>query len=120
MAEGSVPSTDELKLKLTPMQFHVTQEAGTERPFTGEYWDNFDPGTFLECAAAGSFGRAHGVDFSDRYAAEGVALTEEQKRAIQAARAPIEEVDWDWFRQGKKILYWHWSSDKGFIMNKKI
>jgi hypothetical protein len=29
-------------------------------------------------------------------------------------------VDWDWFRQGKKVLYWHWSSDKGFIMNVPI
>ena len=29
-------------------------------------------------------------------------------------------VDWDWFRQGKKVLYWHWSSDKGFVMNMPI
>ena len=29
-------------------------------------------------------------------------------------------VDWDWFRQGKKVLYWHWSPDKGFIMNVPI
>ncbi len=40
------PSTDDLKLKLTPMQFHVTQEAGTERPFSGEYWDTTTPGTY--------------------------------------------------------------------------
>jgi peptide-methionine (R)-S-oxide reductase len=53
MAEQSVPSTDELKLKLTPMQFHVTQEAGTERPVTGEYWDNFDPGTYT-CIVCGT------------------------------------------------------------------
>lgn len=29
-------------------------------------------------------------------------------------------VDWDFFRQGKKVLYWHWSPDKGFIMNMPI
>jgi methionine-R-sulfoxide reductase len=46
MADRPIPTVDELKLKLTPMQFHVTQEAGTERPFTGEYWDSTDPGTY--------------------------------------------------------------------------
>jgi hypothetical protein len=29
-------------------------------------------------------------------------------------------IDWDFFRQGKKVLYWHWSPDKGFIMNMPI
>lgn len=37
---------DELRQRLTPTQFEVTQHAGTERPFSGEYWDTTDPGTY--------------------------------------------------------------------------
>ena len=39
-------SEDELRDRLDPMQFHVTQEAGTERAFTGVYWDNHDAGVY--------------------------------------------------------------------------
>jgi len=39
-------SKEELKNRLTPLQYEVTQNAGTERAFTGEYWDNNRKGIY--------------------------------------------------------------------------
>lgn len=39
-----------LKKSLTPMQYKVTQEAGTEAPFKNEYWDNKKPGIYVDVA----------------------------------------------------------------------
>ncbi|MFC6181600.1 peptide-methionine (R)-S-oxide reductase MsrB [Lactiplantibacillus daowaiensis] len=40
--------SDDLKRKLTPEQFAVTQEAATERPFTGEYDDFYQAGIYVD------------------------------------------------------------------------
>jgi peptide-methionine (R)-S-oxide reductase len=37
---------DDLKSRLTPEQYHVTQEKGTERAFTGKYWNCHDDGVY--------------------------------------------------------------------------
>jgi methionine-R-sulfoxide reductase len=42
------PSKEELKKKLTPLQFEVTQEEGTERAFHNEYWDNKREGIYVD------------------------------------------------------------------------
>ena len=46
------PAGADLKNRLTPEQYHVTQEKGTERAFTGKYWDTKTPGTY-KCVVCG-------------------------------------------------------------------
>ncbi len=42
------PSESELKQKLSPEQYQVTQHEGTERPFSNAYWDNHEPGIYVD------------------------------------------------------------------------
>jgi methionine-R-sulfoxide reductase len=42
------PSDAELHRKLTPLQYEVTQKAGTERAFSNEYFDNHRPGIYVD------------------------------------------------------------------------
>lgn len=42
------PGEEELKSMLSPMQYRVTQEDGTEPPFQNEYWDNKKPGLYVD------------------------------------------------------------------------
>lgn len=46
MTDTSIPSDAELRERLTPLQYQVTQQAGTERAFTGEYWNTKAPGVY--------------------------------------------------------------------------
>jgi methionine-R-sulfoxide reductase len=39
---------EDLKKKLTPLQYHVTQEQGTERPFQNEYWNHHADGIYVD------------------------------------------------------------------------
>lgn len=42
------PSDDELKKKLTPLQFAVTRRADTETPYRNQYWDNHEAGIYVD------------------------------------------------------------------------
>lgn len=53
MSEKVNKTDDQWKKTLSPQQYHVLREKGTERAFTGEYWDNHEKGVY-KCAACGN------------------------------------------------------------------
>jgi peptide-methionine (R)-S-oxide reductase len=42
------PTDAELRQRLTPAQYQVTQHEGTERAFSGEYWDHQQDGIYVD------------------------------------------------------------------------
>jgi peptide-methionine (R)-S-oxide reductase len=53
MSDEITMSEEEWKKKLSPEQFHVCREKGTERAFTGKYYNSKEKGTY-KCAACGN------------------------------------------------------------------
>ncbi|HAJ92242.1 MAG TPA: peptide-methionine (R)-S-oxide reductase [Gammaproteobacteria bacterium] len=43
-----MPAPDELRARLTPLQYEVTQNEATERSFANEYWDNKEDGIYVD------------------------------------------------------------------------
>ena len=48
MKSFTKPTDAELRQRLSPLQYEVTQHEGTERAFANEYWDNKKPGIYVD------------------------------------------------------------------------
>ena len=53
MVDRIMKSDDDWKTQLTPLQFEVTRKKGTERAYTGVYWNNHDKGIY-QCMCCGT------------------------------------------------------------------
>jgi methionine-R-sulfoxide reductase len=48
MANYTKPTDAEIRQRLSPEQYKVTQQEGTERPFANDYWNNKRPGIYVD------------------------------------------------------------------------
>ena len=53
MSDKVTKTEEEWRAQLSPEQFHVARQAGTEPAFTGKYWDSKESGTYV-CICCGT------------------------------------------------------------------
>ena len=48
MVQATIPTDQELRERLTPLQYQVTRQDGTEPPFNNSYWNNHEQGIYVD------------------------------------------------------------------------
>lgn len=90
-----MPSKEELKKKLTPMQYQVTQEDGTEPPFKNIYWDHKEEGIYVDIVSGEPL-----FSSKDKYDS-GTGWPSFTKPIVK--ENVIEKVDRSWFRERTEV-----------------
>ena len=101
MDEKVVKSDAEWRQELSPEQFQVTRKKGTERAFTGAYWDHHEPGVYrCACCNAELFRSDEKFDsgtgwpsFWQSAAPEAVATEEDNSHFMQRTEALCSRCD---------------------------
>lgn len=89
--EAAIPSKEELKKRLTPLQYAVTQEGATEPAFHNTYWDNHKPGIYVDIVSGEPlFSSNDKFDSGTGWPSFTKPLVPENVREIKKADASIE------------------------------
>ena len=101
MTDKVVKSDAEWRKELTPEQFEVARKKGTERAFTGEYWDNHEQGVYrCRCCGAELFRSDHKFEsgsgwpsFWQPAASDNVATEDDNSHFMQRTEALCKQCD---------------------------
>ena len=101
MAGKIVKSPQEWKQELTPEQYHIARDKGTERAFTGAFWDNHEKGVYrCVCCGAELFRSDHKFDsgsgwpsFYQPAVGENVATEEDNSLFMRRTEAVCSRCD---------------------------
>ncbi|MGX5913732.1 peptide-methionine (R)-S-oxide reductase MsrB [Aliidiomarina sp. Khilg15.8] len=94
-AEFEKPSDEELKERLTHIQYRVTQKDATEPPFDNPYYDNFEPGIYVDIVSGEPLFAS-----SDQYAS-GTGWPSFTRPITDDA--VTEEEEWSWFGRRTEV-----------------
>lgn len=98
---------DELRKKLTPLQYKVTQKNGTERAFQNEYWDNHREGIYVDIVSGEPL-------FSSRDKYKSGTGWPSFTRPLEPANI-VEKDDWVLFRRRTEVRSKHADSHLGHV-----
>ncbi len=101
------PSKEELKKRLTPLQYKVTQENGTEPPFNNEYWDNHKEGIYVDIVSGEPL-------FSSLDKFDSGTGWPSFTKPLEPGNI-VEKKDWSWFTIRTEVRSRHADSHLGHV-----
>ena len=103
------PSQEELKKKLTPMQYNVTQKNGTEPAFRNEYWNNKKEGIYVDIVSGEPL-----FSSVDKYDS-GTGWPSFTK-SLEPGNI-VEKDDWTFFTKRREVRSFYADSHLGHVFN---